>query len=127
MRKRELERLEKALLKKRDALIVEIELIRKGNLDINHKEATGLVSGHSDHMADLGTDMQEREKAFLLASHQSRFLYHVDEALRRIKEGAYGACHTCGKNIRFQRLVAAPHARYCFTCKSKEEEENRGR
>lgn len=127
MRKREIERLEKALLKKRDELIIEIGLIRKGNLDINHKEATGLVSGHSDHMADLGTDMQEREKAFLLASHQSRFLYHVDEALRRIKENAYGACHTCGENINFQRLVAAPHARYCITCKSIEEKQDLGR
>jgi RNA polymerase-binding protein DksA len=127
MRKRELERLEKALLKKRDELIIEIELLRKGNLDTNHKEATGLVSGHTDHMADMGTDMQEREKAFHLAAHQNRFVYNIDEALRRIQDGTYGVCHTCGKNIRFQRLVAAPHARYCITCKSAEEEKKYGR
>ena len=121
MRKRELERLEKALLKKREELIKEIELLRKGNLDTNYKDATGLVSGHTDHMADLGTDMQEREKAYYLASHQGRFLYHIDEALRRIRTGNYGACHSCGKNIGFERLIAVPHARYCIDCKSAEE------
>ncbi len=122
MRKRELERLEKALLKKRDDSLVELDLLRRGNLDTNLKEATGLVSGHTDHMADLGTDMQEREKAFLLASHQNRFVYHVEEALRRIKDGAYGKCHECGKSIDFQRLLAVPHARFCIKCKSAEEE-----
>ncbi|MFQ5607027.1 MAG: TraR/DksA family transcriptional regulator [Candidatus Zixiibacteriota bacterium] len=121
MRKRELERLEKALLKKRESLVKELELLRRGNLDTNLKEATGLVSGHTDHMADLGTDMQEREKAFLLASHQNRFLYHIDEALRRINENSYGRCHECGQSISFQRLVAVPHARYCINCKSAEE------
>ncbi len=122
MRKRELERLKKALLKKRDDSVAELELLRRGNLDTNIKEATGLVSGHTDHMADLGTDMQEREKAFHLASHQNRYLYHVDEALRRIEKGVYGKCHECGKTIDFQRLLAVPHASYCFKCKSAEEE-----
>lgn len=126
MRKRELERLEKELLKKRDGLITELELLRRGNLDTNIKDATGLVSGHTDHMADLGTDMQEREKAFHLASHQNRYLYHVDEALRRIKDNVYGKCHDCGKPIDFQRLMAVPHARFCIECKSAEEKsENR--
>lgn len=121
MRKRELERLKKSLLKKRDASLLELELLRRGNLDTNPKEATGLVSGHTDHMADLGTDMQEREKAFHLASHQNRYVYHISEALRRIDEGVYGKCHECGKVIAFQRLLAVPHARFCFECKFAEE------
>ena len=118
--------MEKELLKKRDGLIIELELLRRGNLDTNIKDATGLVAGHTDHMADLGTDMQEREKAFHLASHQNRYLYHVDEALRRIKDNVYGKCHDCGKPIDFQRLMAVPHARFCIKCKSAEEKsENR--
>ena len=125
MRTRELQRLEKALRAKRLELVAEIDLLRKGNLDTNIKEATGLVSGHTDHMADLGTDMQEREKAYHLASHQSRLLYHIDEALRRIHEGTYGFCHTCKKKVSFQRLLAVPHARYCITCKSAEEQAKR--
>ncbi len=122
MRKRELERLEKALLKRRAELVKQVELLRKGNLDTSYKEATGAVSSHSDHMADLGTDMQEREKAYLFASQQSRFIYNIDEALRRMKEERYGFCHTCNKRIDFERLVAVPHARYCIKCKSAEEE-----
>lgn len=122
MRTREIQRLEKALRAKHGELVAEIDLLRKGNLDTNIKEATGLVSGHTDHMADLGTDMQEREKAFHLASHQNRLLYHIDEALRRIHKGTYGVCHTCKKKVSFQRLLAVPHARFCIVCKSAEEQ-----
>ncbi len=121
MRKRELERLEKALLKRREEIVKQVELLRKGNLDTSYKDATGAVSSHTDHMADLGTDMQEREKAFLFASKQSRFIYNIDEALRRLKEDRYGVCHTCNKKISFERLMAVPHARYCIECKSAEE------
>ena len=35
-------------------------------------------------MADQGTDAMEREKAFLFASQEGRFLWHIDEALRRL-------------------------------------------
>ena len=72
-------------------------------------------------MADLGTDVQEREKGFILASHQGRFLYHIDQALRRINDKTYGKCETCAKSIGLDRLSAVPHARFCFECKSVEE------
>lgn len=121
MRKRELERLRKCLLEKREKLVNEVRLLRKGNLDTNLKDATGDLSSHSHHMADLGTDMQEREKGFLLASHQGRFLYHIDQALRRINDNKYGKCETCAKSIGLDRLLAVPHARFCIECKSAEE------
>jgi RNA polymerase-binding protein DksA len=72
-------------------------------------------------MADLGTDAQEREKKFQLASKSGRLIYHIDEALRRIKDGTFGACQTCGKDISKARLEAVPHARLCIDCKEKEE------
>jgi len=47
---------------------------------------------------------------------------HIDEALRRIEDGAYGNCHSCGKQISAARLEAVPHARLCIECKAKEED-----
>jgi hypothetical protein len=44
--------------------------------------ADGDLSSYSFHMADQGTDAMEREKAFLFASQEGRFLWHIDEALR---------------------------------------------
>jgi DnaK suppressor protein len=75
-------------------------------------------------MADLGTDAMEREKMLLFASKEGRYLYRIEEALRRIyKEPAtFGVCHVCGNLMDFDRLDALPHARYCIDCKRKEEE-----
>jgi hypothetical protein len=73
-------------------------------------------------MADQGTDAMEREKQFLFASQEGRYLWHVNEALRRLYKtpDRFGLCHTCGKEINFERLDALPHARLCIECKEKE-------
>ncbi|MBI5867446.1 MAG: TraR/DksA family transcriptional regulator [candidate division Zixibacteria bacterium] len=57
------------------------------------------------------------------ASKSGRFLYHLDEALRRIADGSYGKCVTCGQDISVARLEAVPHARLCIACKEKEEQD----
>lgn len=88
---------------------------------------TGRESGDSelvsytDHMADQGTEAMEREKAALFATKEGRYLYRIEEALRRLyKDPArFGLCHATGKPISFQRLDALPHARYCIEYKKE--------
>ena len=123
MRKRELAKYERLLLTRREELLEDIKLLKERNLSTTTKEATGDHSHYSYHMADLGTDAMEREKAFHFASKSGRLLHHVDEALRRIGDGSFGKCHTCGDKINPKRLTAVPHARYCIACKEKEEQE----
>jgi len=120
VRKTEMKKYEKLLLAKRAELVEGIEDLRKESAN-TIKDATGDLSSYSYHMADLGTDAQEREKKFHLASKSGRLLYHIDEALRRIKEGTYGKCQQCGKDISVARLEAVPHARLCIDCKEAEE------
>jgi DnaK suppressor protein len=126
MKKSELEKYEKLLLKKREELAEQLK-IRKDLLDSTTRDASGDLSSHSYHMADQGTDTMEREKAFLFASKSGRLLYHVNEALRRLRKGEYGKCQSCGKQIQKARLEAVPHARLCKECKQKEEESKTGR
>jgi RNA polymerase-binding transcription factor DksA len=85
--------------------------------------AEGETSAYSFHMADQGTDAMEREKAFLFASKEGRYLYHLDQALRRIYKTppTFGTCEECGKEILFERLDAIPHTRLCIACKEREE------
>lgn len=123
MKKKELEKYEKLLLTKRAELLKEMGLLKKAALDTTIKDSTGDLSSYSYHMADQGTDAMEREKAFLFASKSGRLLYHIDEALRRIKDKSYGKCQRCGKQISQTRLEAVPHARFCISCKEKEERE----
>nr|MBN2276519.1 TraR/DksA C4-type zinc finger protein [candidate division Zixibacteria bacterium] len=126
MKKSELEKYEKLLLKKREEITEQMQS-HKDNVDATSKEATGDLSSYSYHMADQGTDNMEREKAFMFASKSGRLLYHIDEALRRLRKGEYGNCFSCGKPIQKARLEAVPHARLCRECKEKEEEAKAGR
>ena len=75
------------------------------------QDADGDLSSYSFHMADQGTDAMEREKAFLFASQEGRFLWHIDEALRRLYRSpeTFGKCHNCGQRhrLRAARRAAA--------------------
>ena len=122
MKKKDLEKYEKLLLARRTELVEEMGLLKKAALETTIKDSSGDLSSYSYHMADQGTDSMEREKAFLMASKSGRLLYHIDEALRRIKDGSFGKCQECGGEISTARLEAVPHARLCIACKEKEEQ-----
>lgn len=117
----ELDYFKNLLLEKRSALFEQVSYLKESALDTNLNEYSGNHSTYSFHMADQGTDTQEREKAFLFAHREGRFLNHLDRALERIEKGNYGACINCGHLISKERLEAVPHARLCIQCKSKEE------
>ena len=89
------------------------------------QSADGGLSSYSFHMADQGTDAMEREKAFLFASQEGRFLWHIDEALRRLYRVAgrrTASASPAAIVIGYERLDALPHARYCIECKQREED-----
>ena len=122
MNKRDRERFRKLILEKREKLLKELGYLENEIMASTSKDSSGDLSSYSFHMADQGTDAEEREKAFLLASREGRYIYHLNEALRRIDDGTYGKCAVCGGYISKERLEAVPHATKCIACKSKEEE-----
>jgi len=124
MNKKELQHFKDLLLKKRQELMDQMELIKEKEMTSTLKEATGDHSSYAFHMADQGTDCMEREKNFFYAQRDGRLLYHVDMALERIEKGNFGRCDSCGEYISFERLEAVPHARLCIQCKSSEEKVN---
>jgi RNA polymerase-binding protein DksA len=123
MPKKQLQHFEKRLLEERRRVLKELGQYDEAFGATTHS-ADGGLSSYSFHMADQGTDAMEREKAFLFASQEGRFLWHIDEALRRLYRApeTYGHCHSCGNLIGFERLDALPHARFCIECKQREED-----
>jgi DnaK suppressor protein len=123
MAKKMLAHFEKRLLDERKRVVKELGSYGEA-FGATLQSADGNLSSYSFHMADQGTDAMEREKAFLFASSEGRFLWHIDEALRRLYRSpqTFGRCHSCGEEIDFDRLDALPHARLCFTCKQREED-----
>jgi DnaK suppressor protein len=119
MPKKQLQHFEKRLMEERRRAVKEL-----GHYGESSQDNDGDLSSYSFHMADQGTDAMEREKAFLFASQEGRFLWHIDEALRRLYRSpeSFGKCHNCGKEIAYERLDALPHARFCIECKQREED-----
>ncbi len=121
--KKQIEHLQQRLLRERERAmrsLGQFDEMAKSSAD--HQQDSDMYS-YSDHMADLGTDAMEREKMLLFASKEGRYLYRVEDALRRLYKDPdhFGICHSCGNLIDFERLDALPHARYCLDCKLKEE------
>lgn len=121
MTKGELKSFKKIILEKRVKALNDIGQLKDREMSSTLKDASSENSAYSSHMADVGTDNMEREKAFFFATKEGRFLYHLDQALERIENGTYGDCQECGEPIGKERLEAVPHARLCIICKSKEE------
>ena len=121
-RKENLPHFEQLILKKREELLKELGYLKETSMEKSYQDYTGEVSTYSYHMADQGTDAQEREKAFMFASREGKYLTYLDSALERIKAGTYGLCQECGQPIPKARLEAVPTATQCIACKSKKEE-----
>jgi RNA polymerase-binding protein DksA len=117
---------EQRLLEERVRVLKEMGHYENTVLKVNQRDSAGDLSGYSFHMADVGTDAMEREKAFQLASAEGRILLEINEGLRRIARGEYGVCESCGNPILRARLEAMPTARLCLSCKEKEERAARG-
>jgi RNA polymerase-binding transcription factor DksA len=126
MNKKQLAHLEQRLLAERARVMKELGYYGE-SFNNTLQGSDGDLSSYSFHMADQGTDTMEREKQFLFASQEGRYLWHVNEALRRIygSPDTFGTCHSCGQEIAFDRLDALPHARLCIACKEKEEDAKR--
>ena len=120
--KKQLAHLEKRLLDERDRALRALGLFDK-MAKSGRESVDSDLSVYTDHMADQGTEAMEREKAAVFASKEGRYLYRIEEALRRLYNDpkTFGVCHTCGTDVGLDRLDALPHARYCIDCKRKEE------
>ena len=114
----QLAHLEKRLLEERARALRALGLFNEAS-KLGRTDSDSDLSGYTDHMADQGTEAMEREKAAVFATKEGRYLYRVEEALRRLYRDPdnFGRCHGTGRPIGFVRLDALPHARYCIEYK----------
>ena len=74
-----------------------------------------------DDEIDRANFDSDRDLALSLSDSEREVLLQIEEALRRIASGDFGACTSCSKPIGEQRLHAIPWARYCIDCQELEE------
>lgn len=82
------------------------------------------LSGHVQHMADVATDMYDKEFNLGLASKEREVIQKIEAALKRIDDETYGICLGTNKPIKRARLDAIPYAEY--SREYQEELENQG-
>ncbi|MGE5681543.1 MAG: conjugal transfer protein TraR [Bacillota bacterium] len=129
--KEDLEYFKKIILDKRNEIIEQLQNLREQMMDPTTGQYVNENSPYSLHMAEQGTDAMEREKIFLWAQRENKFLGYLDDALHRIENGTYGICIECIDEpqnlcptcplIAKERLAAVPHSQLCLPVKQKQE------
>lgn len=129
--KKDLEHFKKIILEKRDEIIEQLQNLKEQMLDPSTGEYINENSPYSLHMAEQGTDAMEREKTFLYAQRETKFLGYLEDALKRIENGTYGICIECIEEpqhlcetcplIPKARLEAVPHSQLCLPMKQRQE------
>lgn len=119
MKKKDLEYFKKLLVEEQTKVLRDMGYIKETLMDSTMREASGDHSAYSFHMADQGSDTYDREKTFMLAARENKYLSELNDAIRRMEEGKYGICMICGKDIEKERLEVVLVAKYHVTCKKQ--------
>lgn len=69
--------------------------------------------GTDSYIADAHT------KVVVLGTQLKKTNSSINEALLKIKNGTYGKCEKCNKQIEVGRLLAMPTAMLCLSCSKK--------
>lgn len=114
--KSQIEQYRRSLLEERQQLLDQVEGL-DAEADVNRWRD----GGFDDDPADSGSASFERETAQSLSRHARRILVEIDDAIRRMDAGTFGACERCEQPIDLERLEAIPYARLCMDCKRRDE------
>jgi len=74
------------------------------------------------HPMREGNGRATKEFLFHQSNNDRQLLQMVEGALSRIREGSFGECISCGKEINAKRLEAVPWTRHCIECQEKAEQ-----
>jgi DnaK suppressor protein len=92
------------------------EALYNGSLDDNS------ISADIVDQASSYTDKTVEMKAI---NRQIKLISKIDQALTRIKDGAYGFCAETGEPIGLKRLIARPVAELCIAAQEKHEKKEK--
>ena len=112
-RKEALSSLKEVLVRRRDA----IRTALTGDFSL----LNALREQSGGDVVDFALDSAQDELCSQLAEVESRELEKIEEALERMREGTFGDCEGCEKNIPLPRLQALPYASTCIDCQREVE------
>jgi len=113
--------LRRILEERRQDMMVEVhDRMRDVRAESNSATMLGVLDSVETSEADIQDEIE-----FSLIQMKAETLSKIEEALQRLKIGAYGNCFECGEEISEQRLRALPFATRCTACEEEREQETR--
>ena len=70
---------------------------------------------------EQATEVEGDEVAGALEGSLLSEMKEIGSALKRIEQGTYAECATCGENISKPRMAALPYAIQCIDCAKQQE------
>lgn len=119
--KKQLEQFKADLLKIKADITHDIKNMFSANAPNPEDGPAEGARGHGMHMADVATDMYDREFNLNLASNDRELLSKVEAAIKRIEQDEFGLCRVCKKQITLARLKAIPYTEMCLKCQEETE------
>jgi len=101
----------KQLMDKLDELTSRLNDIEK---DTHHKD-----SPVSADFAEQATETENDEVLAALEAETNATIANIKNSLKRMEEGNYGVCASCGIEIPEERIKALPYTDKCFECADK--------
>lgn len=74
---------------------------------------------------DLASSEYLQSFEFRLRGREKSLLAKLDLALRKLEEGRFGICDSCGELIGKKRLEARPETTLCIQCKENQERDEK--
>ena len=116
MNERQTEYFRRKLLKWKD------DILRESRETVSHLQKE--TENHPD-LADRASSETDRSLELRTRDRQRKLISKIDEALRRIEEGAYGYCEETGEPISLARLEARPIATLSLEAQERHERRER--
>jgi DnaK suppressor protein len=98
------------------------DILRESRETVTHLQSE--TENHPD-LADRASSETDRALELRTRDRQRKLISKIDEALRRIEEGAYGYCEETGEPIGLARLAARPIATLSLEAQERHERRER--
>jgi DnaK suppressor protein len=114
MEKKLVEELKERLEKEKKSLEKELEGFAKKDDSPKGDWETKYPNRENGTMEEEADEVQEYGNMLPVEHSMELKLRDVNAALEKIKNGNYGVCEKCGKEIEIERLKAVPEAKFCM-------------
>lgn len=82
-------------------------------------ELTKKMPDYGDSVDDNAQEEEDFEEGLVLQKNLKNLIKEIKLALKRIENGSYGLCVSCGQKIETGRLKVYPSAAKCVSCSAK--------